>query len=72
MGHKMVGSISRNVNFLITNTPSSGTVKNKRASELGIEIITEDQAIDRLGIVLEVKQNENYDPAVRVVNLEDV
>ena len=50
MGHKMVGSISKNVNFLITNTPTSGTVKNKKALELGVEILTEEQAIARLGL----------------------
>lgn len=50
MGHKMVGSISKNVNFLITNTPNSGTVKNKKALELGVEILTEEQAIARLGL----------------------
>ena len=50
MGHKMVGSISSKTDYLITNTPNSGTVKNKRAQELGVEIITEVQAIEILGI----------------------
>ena len=50
LGHKMVGTMSRKVDFLITNTPNSGTIKNKKAAELGIRIITEDQAITELGL----------------------
>ena len=49
-GHKMVGSISKKVDYLITNTPNSGTVKNKEARELGIPIITEDQFYEITGI----------------------
>jgi DNA ligase (NAD+) len=50
LGHKMVSSMSKKVDFLITNDPHSGTVKNKKAIELGIRIITEDQAIEILGL----------------------
>lgn len=53
MGHKMVGSISSKTDYLITNTPNSGTVKNKKAQELGVPIVTEEQAIEILGIVVE-------------------
>ena len=59
MGHKMVGSISKHVNFLITNTPNSGTVKNKEALEKGVRIITEEEAIPILGLT--VKPDERFD-----------
>ena len=49
-GHKMVSSISKKVDYLITNTPNSGTVKNKEACKLGIPIITEDQFYEITGI----------------------
>ena len=42
LGGKVVGSISSKVNYLITNTPDSGTAKNKDAIKLGIPIITEE------------------------------
>lgn len=42
-GGKMVSSISSKVDYLITNTPDSGTAKIKKAQELGIKIITEEQ-----------------------------
>lgn len=45
-GGKVTGSVSRNTDYLVTNTPNSGTTKNKKAQELGVEIITEQQIID--------------------------
>lgn len=45
-GGKVTGAVSKNTDFLVTNTPNSGTVKNKKARELGIPIITEQQLID--------------------------
>lgn len=48
-GHKMTGSISKKTNYLITETPNSGTVKNKKARECGTEIITCEQLLDMLG-----------------------
>lgn len=60
-GHKLVGSISNNTDYLITNTPNSGTVKNKRAKELGKEIITEVQCIEMLNLNMdeEIKLTKN-------------
>jgi len=46
-GHKVMGSISTKTDFLITNNPYSGTVKNKKAKELDIPIITEQECRDR-------------------------
>lgn len=34
-------AIQGNTDYLITNTPNSGTVKNRRADQLGVEKITE-------------------------------
>jgi DNA ligase (NAD+) len=47
-GHKMVGSVSGKTDFLVTNEPNSGTVKNKKAQALGKPIITEDELIEML------------------------
>jgi NAD-dependent DNA ligase len=42
-GGKLTGSVSSQTNYLITNTPNSGTSKNRAAQDLGVEIITEEQ-----------------------------
>ena len=47
-GGKVTNSVTKNTNYLITNDTSSGTTKNKRAVELGIPIITEEQLIAML------------------------
>jgi DNA ligase (NAD+) len=46
-GHRVIGSISKNSDYLITNTPFSGTVKNKKAQELGLPIITENECKEK-------------------------
>ena len=48
----MVGSVSSKTDLLITNTPNSGTVKNKRAAELGVRIVTELEAVEVMGLTL--------------------
>lgn len=47
MGGKVVGSITKKVTYLVTNDPNSGTVKNQKAKELGIEIISEKEFIKK-------------------------
>ena len=42
-GGKVVGSVSKNVNYLINNDSESASAKNIKAKELGIKIITEDE-----------------------------
>ncbi len=42
-GYKVKNSITKDVKYLITDNPNSGSSKNKRADELGIEKITESQ-----------------------------
>ena len=50
MGGKVSGSVSKRTDYLVTNTPDSGTGKNKKAAELGIPVITEDEFCDRAGM----------------------
>lgn len=42
-GGKLVGSVTSATDYLITNTPDSGTAKNKDAQRLGVKIITEEE-----------------------------
>lgn len=42
-GGKVVGAISKNVDYLINNDSTSTSTKNKKAQELGIPIITEEE-----------------------------
>ena len=42
-GGKVAGSVSSNTNYLINNDITSGSGKNKKAKELGVPIITEDE-----------------------------
>ena len=43
LGGKVASSVTSKTNYLITNTPNSGTAKNRDAQKLGISIITEEQ-----------------------------
>ena len=40
-GGKVLSAVSKNLSYLVTNTPSSSSTKNKKAKELGIKIISE-------------------------------
>ena len=42
-GGKLVSSVTSKTDYLITNTPDSGTAKNKDAQKLGVKIITEEE-----------------------------
>lgn len=46
-GGKLAGSVSAKTTALITNFPDSGTTKIKKAKELDVEIITEEEFIRR-------------------------
>ena len=46
LGGKVASAISSKTNYLITNTPDSGTQKNKDAQRLGVTIITENEYIE--------------------------
>ena len=47
MGGKVAGSVSNNTTCLINNDVTSNSSKNKKAKELGVEIISEDDFIGR-------------------------
>ena len=51
-GGKVSGSVSSKTNFLINNDIMSSSTKNKKAKDLGIPIITEDDIIEKLGIIV--------------------
>lgn len=46
-GGKLAGSVSSKTTALITNYPNSGTTKIQKAKEYGVEIITEDEFMQR-------------------------
>lgn len=46
-GAKVAGSISKKTNYLINNDSESASSKNKKAKELGVAIITEEELINR-------------------------
>lgn len=41
LGGRMASSVSKNTNYLITNTPNSGSSKNQAAQKLGCKVISE-------------------------------
>lgn len=46
-GAKVASAVSKNTNFLINNDALSTSSKNKKAKELGVEIITEEELMER-------------------------
>lgn len=48
-GGKVTGSVSKATNFLINNDVTSTSGKNKKAQELGIPVISEDEFVARFG-----------------------
>ena len=46
LGGKVAGSVSARTDYLVNNDINSGSSKNKKAKELGIPIITEEELID--------------------------
>ncbi len=48
-GGKVTGSVSKSTSFLINNDAASASTKNKKAQQLGIEIITEEQFLEKFG-----------------------
>ncbi len=49
-GGKATGSVTSKTNYLINNDATSASSKNKKAKELGVSIITEEQFMQMLGI----------------------
>lgn len=48
-GGKVTGSVSNKTNYLVNNDIESNSSKNKKAKELGVEIITEDTFVEMFG-----------------------
>ena len=48
-GGKVSGSVSKKTNFLVNNDAGSASSKNKKAKELGIPVITEDEFLKMFG-----------------------
>ena len=46
-GGKVTGSVSRSTSFLINNDVTSTSGKNKKAQELGIDILSEEEFVKR-------------------------
>ena len=49
LGGKATGSVSKKTDYLINNDNSSGSSKNKKARELGIPVITEEEFLRMIG-----------------------
>lgn len=47
-GHIMKGGVSKDLDFLVTNTPESGSSKNKKALAFGTELITEEHFMRKM------------------------
>jgi DNA ligase (NAD+) len=43
LGAQSKSSVVKGLSYLVTNDPASGSAKNKKARELGVSIIDEDQ-----------------------------
>ena len=50
LGGKATGSVTKNTSFLINNDTTSTSGKNKKAKELGIKIISEEEFLEMAGV----------------------
>ena len=48
-GGKVAGSVSKKTSFLVNNDSESTSGKNKKAQELSVPVITEQEFIERFG-----------------------
>ena len=48
-GGKVTGSVTSKTNYLVNNDAQSSSSKNRKATELGIPILTEDEFVSRFG-----------------------
>lgn len=53
---KVTGSVTKNTNYLINNDVASNSSKNKKAKELGVNIITEQEFVDIFNVSLDTSQ----------------
>ena len=52
-GGKATGSVTSKTTYLINNDTQSSSSKNKKAKELGIEVITEEEFIEKFQLYIE-------------------
>ena len=50
-GGKCSGSVSKKTNWLVTDDPNSGSSKAKKAKELGIPVLSEQEFLEKVGLV---------------------
>ena len=48
LGGKVAGSVSKKTDYLINNDIASGSSKNKKAKDLGVPIITEEEFLEMI------------------------
>ncbi|MBD3261059.1 MAG: DNA ligase (NAD(+)) LigA [Candidatus Altiarchaeales archaeon] len=51
--------VSSDLTYLVTNDPTSGSGKNAKAKKLGVEVITEDQFFELVGVKPETSKDES-------------
>ena len=49
LGGEAKSSVTKTLSYLVTNEPASGSAKNRRAVELGIPVISEDEFLEMTG-----------------------
>ena len=50
MGGIAKSSVTKDLDYLVTNDPSSGSEKNRKAQELSINIIDEKEFLEMIGL----------------------
>ncbi|MDR1257564.1 MAG: hypothetical protein LBJ86_07450, partial [Spirochaetaceae bacterium] len=48
LGGLVKTAVTQSLTYLVTNTPESGSSKNRKAAQAGIKIIGEDEFIEKL------------------------
>ena len=59
MGGKVTGSVTKKTNYLINNDVESASSKNRKAKELGVPIISEEEFIELAGVEIEPARPRN-------------
>lgn len=60
--------VSNKLTYLVTNDPKSGSGKNKKAAELGVQLITEAQFVELLGKKMPAKKTDVDDGQLFDIN----
>lgn len=61
-------SVSNKLTFLVTNNPNSGSYKNRKASDLGVQLITEAQFLEMIGKKMPTKKTDTNDGQLFDIN----